>query len=144
VAPFSPEAVAFRAGRLMLKEISLYPFPFEFSDEENRPLQEENARLRRMWSAHGIAIPQLPQANPPPAKTVGTVQLESKVLARATTARWFLYNPLGRTLPSRDLGTFPPELERTVVPVGHQMLQTASTKNPRVDNRAASYRPNGS
>jgi hypothetical protein len=53
-------------------------FPFESPDEENRPLREENARLRRMLSVHGIAIPPLPPANPPPAKTVGTVQLESK------------------------------------------------------------------
>src|ERR1700730_4577864 len=61
-----------------MNESASRSFPFESPDEENRPLREENARLRRMLSVQGVAIPPLPPANPPPAKTVGTVQLESK------------------------------------------------------------------
>jgi hypothetical protein len=53
--------------------------PFESPDEETRRLREENARLRRALTVHGIPIPPLSPANPPPAKSVEAVQLESKV-----------------------------------------------------------------
>jgi superfamily II DNA or RNA helicase len=52
--------------------------PFESPDEETRRLREENARLRRALTVHGIPIPPLSPANPLPAKTVEAVPLESK------------------------------------------------------------------
>lgn len=52
--------------------------PFESPGEENKRLTEENARLRRALMIHGIPIPPLSPANPPPAKGVETVPLESK------------------------------------------------------------------
>jgi superfamily II DNA or RNA helicase len=52
--------------------------PFEPPDEETRRLREENARLRRALTVHGIPIPPLSPANPPAAKSAEAVQLESK------------------------------------------------------------------
>ncbi|RPH77332.1 MAG: restriction endonuclease subunit R, partial [Nitrospiraceae bacterium] len=52
--------------------------PFESPDEETRRLREENARLRRALTVHGIPIPPLSPANPLPAKTVEAIPLESK------------------------------------------------------------------
>jgi hypothetical protein len=52
--------------------------PFESPDEENSRLREENARLRRALTVHGIPIPPLSPGSPPPAKTVEAVSLESK------------------------------------------------------------------
>ena len=52
--------------------------PFESPDEENRRLREENARLRRALTVHGISIPPLSPPNSPPAKAVEAVRLESK------------------------------------------------------------------
>jgi hypothetical protein len=52
--------------------------PFQSPDEENRCLKEENARLRRALTIHGIPIPPLPMASPPAAKAVEAVPLESK------------------------------------------------------------------
>jgi hypothetical protein len=42
---------------------------FESPEEENKRLREENARLRRLFATHSIAIPQLEPASPP-AKTI--------------------------------------------------------------------------
>ena len=53
-------------------------FRSESPDEENRCLKEENARLRRALTVHGIPIPPLPMASPPAAKAVEAVPLESK------------------------------------------------------------------
>src|SRR6267142_521467 len=50
---------------------------FDSSDEENAHLREENARLRRLLTVHGISIPPLPPANPLPIKTVETVASKS-------------------------------------------------------------------
>jgi len=44
--------------------------PFQSPDEENRCLKEENARLRRALTVHGIPIPPLPMASPPAGKAV--------------------------------------------------------------------------
>lgn len=52
------------------------PLPFESPEEENKRLTEENARLRRALMIHGIPIPPLSAANPPPA--VEAVALQSK------------------------------------------------------------------
>src|SRR5229473_1761721 len=52
--------------------------PFESPDEENRRLREENARLRRALTVHGIPIPPLSPANPSPAKTGEALPMESK------------------------------------------------------------------
>jgi len=51
---------------------------FDSSDEENAHLREENARLRRLLTVHGISIPPLPPANPLPIKTVETVAPKNK------------------------------------------------------------------
>ena len=52
--------------------------PFESPDEENKRLREENARLRRALTVHGITIPSQSPTNPLPAKAVEAVPLESK------------------------------------------------------------------
>lgn len=52
--------------------------PFESPDEENRRLREENARLRRALTVHGIAVPPLSPANPTPAKIGEALPLENK------------------------------------------------------------------
>ncbi len=52
--------------------------PFESPDEENRLLKEENARLRRALTVHGISIPQLSPVNSPTANTLESVPLETK------------------------------------------------------------------
>jgi hypothetical protein len=52
--------------------------PFESPDEENRRLREENSRLRRALTVHGIPIPPLSPANPSPVKTGEALPMESK------------------------------------------------------------------
>lgn len=47
---------------------------FESPEQENMRLREENARLRRLLTAHSIPIPQLAPENPPPAKPVETAR----------------------------------------------------------------------
>ena len=52
--------------------------PFEPLEQENIRLREENARLRRLLSVHGIPIPQPASENPPPIKTVETEPVADK------------------------------------------------------------------
>jgi superfamily II DNA or RNA helicase len=51
--------------------------PFESPEDENRRLRDENARLRRALTVHGITVPPLSSATPLPP-TVEAVPLESK------------------------------------------------------------------
>ena len=47
--------------------------PFESPEQENIRLREENARLRRLLTAHSIAIPQPAPESPSSAKAVEAV-----------------------------------------------------------------------
>ena len=79
VRGFLEKVLAGRIGpRTGMNENASGSLPFESPDEENRRLKEENARLRRALTVHGIPIPALPTASPPAAKTVEAVPLESK------------------------------------------------------------------
>jgi len=60
--------------------------PFESPEQENARLREENTRLRRLLAVHGIAIPQLTPANPPPAKTTEMVPVGREERARKRIA----------------------------------------------------------
>jgi hypothetical protein len=51
---------------------------FEQRDEENQRLREENARLRRVLDAHGIAVPQLVPDDARPVQTITPMAAESK------------------------------------------------------------------
>jgi hypothetical protein len=60
--------------------------PFESPEQENARLREENTRLRRLLAVHGIAIPQLTPANPPPAKTAEMAPVDREERARMRIA----------------------------------------------------------
>lgn len=60
--------------------------PFESPEQENALLREENTRLRRLLAVHGIAIPQLMPANPPPAKTAEMAPVDKEERARMRIA----------------------------------------------------------
>src|SRR5690349_7766010 len=55
---------------------------FESPEQEKARLREENARLRRLLSTHGIAIPQWPPTIPSPVKVAESMKVDREERAR--------------------------------------------------------------
>ena len=60
--------------------------PFEAPEGENARLREENARLRRLLSTHGIAIPHWTPTIPSPAKVAESIKADREERARKRIA----------------------------------------------------------
>src|ERR1051326_1160852 len=60
--------------------------PFESPEQESARLREENARLRRLLSTHGIAIPQWPPTIPGSAKATESMKVDREERARKRIA----------------------------------------------------------
>jgi hypothetical protein len=60
--------------------------PFEPPDDENRRLREENARLRRILTVHGIPLPELTLAKPLPSFTAEILTMSREERSRRRIA----------------------------------------------------------